>query len=219
MITGNSIGYLQRVDIAALQTVAMASQLKIQVEALPGVFCTPNRPLAWVMHDASGAVSDDDVEAITATFVIGKSRVFEQDPRFGLVVLSEIASRALSPTLNDPGSAIEVTGTMVRLFMMYNECGESGRDAKVRFDRVAVPELSLTDLFDDAFTGIARDGAGLVEVVVRLLKALEALAAVDDPSMRDNAVRHARLTLVRAEAALKLPEDITVARETARFAE
>jgi hypothetical protein len=36
--------------------------------------------------------------------------------------------------------------------------------------------------------------------------------------MRDNALRHARLALVRAENVLKIPEDLTAAREAARFA-
>jgi uncharacterized membrane protein len=150
--------------------------------------------------------------------VIGGSRVFDQDPRFGLLVLSEIASRALSPAVNDPGTAIGVTGTLVRLFVMWNECGKAGDVSTVQFDRVAVPELSVADMFDDAFTGIARDGAGNVEVVVRLLKALESLAAIGDATMRDNALRHARLALVRAENALKVPDDLTAVREAAKFA-
>ncbi|MGK2907269.1 MAG: DUF2254 family protein, partial [Desulfuromonadales bacterium] len=197
---------------------AVKSQLRIVLAALPGTFCTPDRPVAWVLREESGSVSDEDAKAIAATFVIGSARVFEQDPRFGLLVLSEIASRALSPAVNDPGTAIVVTGTMVRLFVMWNECGRAGDVSSVRFDRVAVPELSVADMFDDAFTGISRDGAGSVEVVVRLLKALETLAATGDAAMRDNALRHARLALVRAEIALKVPDDLRVVREVAKFA-
>jgi len=217
-VFGKAIGYVQRVDTAALQARAVESQLRIVVAALPGTFCTPNRPVAWVIREASGSVSDEDAEAIAATFVIGGSRVFDQDPRFGLVVLSEIASRALSPAVNDPGTAIDVTGTLVRLFVMWDECGKEGDVSTVQFDRVAVPELSVADMFDDAFTGIARDGAGNVEVVIRLLKALKALAAAEDPAMRDNALRHARLAQVRAEKVLKVPEDLAAVRKVARFA-
>jgi uncharacterized membrane protein len=217
-VFGKAIGYVQRVDTAALQARAVESQLRIVVAALPGTFCTPNRPVAWVIREASGSVSDEDAEAIAAPFVIGGSRVFDQDPRFGLVVLSEIASRALSPAVNDPGTAIDVTGTLVRLFVMWDECGKEGDVSTVQFDRVAVPELSVADMFDDAFTGIARDGAGNVEVVIRLLKALKALAAAEDPAMRDNALRHARLAQVRAEKVLKVPEDLAAVRKVARFA-
>ncbi|NCC05857.1 MAG: DUF2254 domain-containing protein [Proteobacteria bacterium] len=209
------IGYVQHVDIAALQARAVQSQLRIVVAALPGTFCTPDRPVAWVIRDATDSVSDEDAKAIADTFVIGDSRSFDQDPRFGLLVLSEIASRALSPAVNDPGTAIGVAGTLVRLFVMWNERGKADDVYAVQFDRVAVPELSLADMFDDAFTGIARDGAGNVEVVVWLLKALGSLAVTGDATMRDNALRHARLAVVRAVNALKISEDITAVREAA----
>lgn len=217
-VFGDSIGYLQRIDTAELQERAEASKLRILVGALPGAFCTPNRPVAWVIPDTSGSVSDEDADRIAATFEIGDSRVFDQDPRFGLVVLSEIASRALSPGVNDPGTAIDVAHTLVRLFMLWNECGKADDVTTVKFDRVAAPELSLADSFDDAFTGIARDGAGKVEVVVRLLKSLESLAAAGNAAMRANARRHARLALVRAENVLQVSEDLAAAREAAEFA-
>ncbi len=217
-VFGQKIGYVQRVDTDALQARAAASQLRIVVAALPGTFCAPNRPVARVIREASGGVSDKDTAAIAAAFKIGGSRVFDQDPRFGVVVLSEIASRALSPAVNDPGTAISVTGSFVRLFVMWNECGKASDVSTVQCDRVAVPELSVADMFDDAFTGIARDGAGTVEVLVRLLKALETLAASEDAAMRDNALRHARLVLVRAEKAMKIPDDLTAVREAATFA-
>ena len=221
-VFGKSIGYVQHIDVAALQARAVEWNLRIVVVALPGAFCAPNRPLAWLIPEPSGSVFDKEAEAereaIAASFVIGGSRSFTQDPRFGLVVLSEIASRALSPAVNDPGTAIDVTGTLVRLFVMWNDGGKAGDDATVQFDRVAVPELSMADMFDDAFTGIARGGAGNIEVVVRLLQALESLAAAGDSAMRENALRHARVALVRAEHALEIPEDLTAAREAARFA-
>jgi len=213
-----AIGYVQHVDIAALQARAVQSGLRIVVAALPGTFCTPDRPVAWVIREATDSVSDEDAKAVADTFVIGDSRIFDQDPRFGLLVLSEIASRALSPAVNDPGTAIGVTGTLVRLFVMWNERGKADDVYAVQFDRVAVPELSLADMFDDAFTGIARDGAGNVEVVVWLLKALGSLAVAGDATMRDNALRHARLAVIRAEKALKISEDITAVREAAKYA-
>ncbi|MFW6054318.1 MAG: DUF2254 domain-containing protein, partial [Thermodesulfobacteriota bacterium] len=125
-VFGKTIGYVQRVNIDALQAQAVKSKLRIVVAALPGTFCTPNRPVAWVIPDASGSVSDEDAKAIAAVFVIGVSRVFDQDPRFGLLVLAEIASRALSPAVNDTGTAIGVTGTLVRLFVMWDECDKGG---------------------------------------------------------------------------------------------
>ena len=75
-IFAKAIGYVQRVDTDVLQARAVEAQLRIVVAALPGTFCTPNRPVAWVIQEASSSVSDKDAEAIAATFVIGGSRVF-----------------------------------------------------------------------------------------------------------------------------------------------
>ena len=220
VVIGKSIGYLRRVDTAALQSRAEASRLKIVVAALPGTFCTPKRPVAWVMAESSQGVSDEDAQAIAGAFVIGDSRVFDQDPRFGLVVLSEIASRALSPAVNDPGTAIDVTHTLLRLLVTWHECGDANAEdvAEAPFDRVAVPELSMADMFDDAFAAIARDGAATIEVMVRLLKVLEALTAVDNVAIRDAALAQARLALARAEKALTAAHDRATVNEVAGFA-
>lgn len=96
---------------------------------------------------------------------------------------------------------------------------ESAEDvAEAPCDRVAVPELSMADMFDDAFAAIARDGAATIEVMVRLLKVLEALAAVDNVAIRDAALAQARLALARAEKALTAAHDRATVNEVAGFA-
>lgn len=215
-VYGDSVGYVQRIDIAVLQIIAEKSQLEITVAALPGTFAAPGRVLAHVTTE-SGNLSETDTDQISKTFLIGGDRTFDEDPRFGLIVLSEIALRALSPAVNDPGTAIDVIGTFVRLFTNWSETVEGDDRQDFKYDRVAVPEISLSDMFDDAFNGIARDGAGAIEVVLCLQKAFQSLASIKDPIMRDVATLHARLALARAERALDLPEDLDIARKAARL--
>ena len=73
-------------------------------------------------------------------------------------------------------------------------------------------------MFDDAFGPIARDGAGTIEVVVRLEKAFESLASIGDSKMREASLDQARRVLARAEQTLDFPPDVEKAREAARFA-
>jgi len=84
------------------------------------------------------------------------------------------------------------------------------------FDRVEVPKISLRDMFDDAFTAIARDGAGAIEVAGRRQKAFHSLASTGDAAMREVAIHHARLALARAKNAQVLTEDIEVIRKLAK---
>ena len=216
-IYAESIGYVQQIDVTALQSHAEKSKLRISVASLPGTFSAPNRALAYVAAD-SGDLSEIDHDQMTRAFLIGHGRVFDEDPRFGLVVLAEIASRALSPAVNDPGTAIDIIGRFVRLFALWNQPAGEGEKRPVDCNRVSVPELSVWDMFDDAFTSIARDGAGTIEVVTRLQKAFESLASIGDATMREAATHHARQALARAEKALTLPEDVEVARKLAAFA-
>ncbi|RDE51646.1 MAG: DUF2254 domain-containing protein [Candidatus Accumulibacter meliphilus] len=216
-IYGGSIGYVQRVDVTALQTYAEESRARITVAALPGTFSAPGRALAYVTAD-SGDLSDIDARQVAQAFILGNGRQFDEDPRFGLVVLSEIASRALSPAVNDPGTAIGIIGTFVRLFALWSEPIDESDTPISECDRVEVPKISLRDMFDDAFTAIARDGAGTIEVAGRLQKAFASLASIGGGEMRDAAIHHSRLALARAENVLEIPEDLEVVRKLAKLA-
>lgn len=213
-----SVGYVQHIDLAALQTWAEKTDGRVVIAALPGTFAAPGRELACI-STRSGEIAESDREQIIQSFQIGNDRLFDDDPRFGLVVLSEIACRALSPAVNDPGTAINIIGTLVRLFVLWNEPAkaEAADEHIPKYDRVEVPEILVRDMFDDAFTGIARDGAGTVEVMVRLQKALQSLALIGDAPMKEAAKHHARLALERARLALNLTQDLTVVRNAAAF--
>ena len=213
-----SVGYVQHIDVAALQTWAEEFQVRVVVAALPGAFATPDRPLAY-LNDRQTEQTEIDISRVVESFQIGRDRLFDDDPRFGLVVLSEIAGRALSPAVNDPGTAIDIVGTLLRLFVLWGEPVNAEAVDKPKYDRVEVPEVSLTDMFDDAFTAIARDGAGVVEVSVRLQKTLNSLASIDDAELRDAATHHAQLALKRSQIALDLEEDFAVVRDAAKLAD
>ena len=71
-------------------------------------------------------------------------------------------------------------------------------------------------MFDDAFAPIARDGAALLEVQLRLLKALRALAGLGGPGFRKAALRHAQAALKRSEEKLLLEEEKARLRDIVR---
>ncbi|MFO7913664.1 MAG: DUF2254 domain-containing protein [Desulfotignum sp.] len=213
-VFSDSVGYVQRIDVAELQTWAEQAETRITVMVQPGSFVTPERPMAYVDRTYP-VVTDADCRDISEAFQIGRERAFDEDPRFGLIVLSQIAGRALSPAVNDPGTAIDIIGILVRLFLLRYPSGEQRKDGDVIYDRVAVPSLSVQDMFDDAFTAISRDGSGSVEVMIRLQKALKTLAAAGDNAMYNAAVRHSKRALFCAEKNLVLPEDLAGVRKIA----
>ncbi|MBW4933131.1 DUF2254 domain-containing protein [Marinobacter sp. F4206] len=213
-VTVDSIGYVQHIDVAALQAIAKKGRLQIEVAILPGCFKMPDQPVAYLRPD--GEQSDDGVrktgegltKKIGEAFVLGDFRTFDEDPRFGLIVMSEIASRALSPAVNDPGTAIGVIDSLVRLFVTWVRNAVPDDSRAVEYDRVLIPELSLDDMFEDAFSAIARDGAKSIEVMIRLQKALAGLAELGDAPMRKAARDQSGLAFRHAKQALPLASDV-----------
>lgn len=211
-VYGDSVGYVQRVDVEDLQVFAEKHGLEIYVDVLPGQFVMPNQPLAHVGGDIGS--EELDVGGVVQAFRIGKSRTFEEDPRYGLIVLSEIASRALSPGINDPGTAVEIIDALVHIFTEWSETEE--QDSAVHQDRVWVSSLSVDDMFDNAFNAISRDGAGTIEVMLRLQTAMASLSSLGTGELRETASKHSQFALKHAELALKLPEEIERVRQSAQ---
>jgi uncharacterized membrane protein len=87
------VGYVQRIDVGALQDWAEKAGTRIHVAVEPGSFVTPDRAIAGV-DNTHPALTGEDRRTICNAFQIGRERTFDEDPRFGLVVLSQIAGRA-----------------------------------------------------------------------------------------------------------------------------
>ncbi len=166
-VFGRKTGYVQHIDLTRLQELAEEHELLITVTARPGAYAAPDRPLMLV----AGALPEEMADRLVNAFTIGNGRTFDSDPRFGLIVLAEIGSKALSPGINDPGTAIAVVGTLVRVLAQRPE-----EDSEVKFERLLVAPLDPDDLMADSFRPIARDGAGSIEVMLRMIAGLKTLA-------------------------------------------
>ena len=208
-LVSEEIGYVQHLDVAVLDSIAGRAGGAIYVTRGPGSFADSCEPMAWL----TWSPADEQRKDLLRAFVIGSERSFEQDPRFGVIALSEIASRALSLGINDPGTAIDVIGRIVKVLAIRTD--EIEGDDEISFPNVFIPAVAISDLFDDAFAPIARDGAGTLEVGIRLQKALMSLARRNSKSFSENARRHSALALKHSDAALGLDEDKIMLRNLA----
>ncbi len=98
-------GWIQQIDddsiIDALPDGATAF-----VPVSVGGFVPAGSPLIWV--SAPEPIDDACRAGLRNSFAVGDSRTLQQDVEFGLVQLTDIAVRALSPGINDPTTAADV---------------------------------------------------------------------------------------------------------------
>lgn len=206
-IRHETIGYIQHIDVDKLSRIAEETKTPVYVMQRPGSFNDSHRPIAYIAHD----VDEDLTARIQNAFTIGDERSFEQDPRYGLVVLAEIASRALSPAVNDQGTAIDVIGTVVRLLapMAKNEIEAKDID----YQNVFIPAIETEDFFEDAYVPIARDGAGMIEIGQRLQKSYKSLYNMSDNGFKEAAKAYADQSLQRSLKTLKLEQEKDILKQ------
>lgn len=201
-VSGEVSGYVTHVDVERLDQLAGAADLRVHVLAGPGTLVYPGRAL----FAAEGEVDEDMQAAFWTAFTVERHRTFDQDPRLGLIVLSEVASRALSPAVNDPGTAIEVLNAIQRCFLPVLQ--PPVQEAPEPSERVFVPSFEIDDLIEAAYTGPMRDGASVIEVQIRLQKTVAGLADFATRQSDVDAFRTlAEAALARARESLAYAED------------
>ena len=195
-------GYIQHIYEGALSEIAEEADTDIYITAPIGKFVFEGDPILYFSKE----IEDVD-EKIRSNLSIGDLRTFEQDPRFGLIVLGEIGSKALSPGINDPGTAIDVLGRMGRIFEGYaDEMDKAMED--MPHPRLWVPPLQAADMIEDGFDPIARDGGSIVEVQLMLQKVLADLADHPDETLAKAAEEAAKRAFSRAEKHMKYGDDL-----------
>jgi uncharacterized membrane protein len=100
-----SAGWIQQIDDDAVLE-SLPERSTGYLTATVGSFVTGSSPILWI------APAPDDLDASrTSTLdavAVGNSRTMQQDIEFGVIQLTDIAVRALSPGINDPSTASDV---------------------------------------------------------------------------------------------------------------
>lgn len=108
---------------------------------------------------------------------VARERTFEQDPKYALRLLADIAIKALSPAINDPTTAVQALDQIEDLL---HRLGRRTLDAGCVADeqgvlRLVFPTPTWEDYLALAFDEIRQFGASSVQVMRRLRAALLSL--------------------------------------------
>ena len=211
-------GTVQFIDVGALADLAEAADIKIQVAVRLGDLISRDKVVAWMCETASDAVDQDTVKRIRSAIRIGQSRNRGEDPVLALQTLSEIADRALSPGINDPGTANDILDSLVQVFAdAAAESEQAG--TSTQHSRVLVPIMDPDVILTAAFEQIARDGAGFVEVAVHLQQAMSAIAPCLPASWTDALQAQSTRALHRSKQAMTNAHDFARVEAATKLAE
>jgi uncharacterized membrane protein len=158
---------VQAVDIQGLVHLAEASNAVFVFAAAVGDTLMEGMVLLSVFA-APAPVAEHKLRRRVA---LGEERTFEQDPKYALRILVDIAIRGLSPAVNDPTTAVQALDQIGDLLLRLGRCPSletgifRGRDGKVR---LVVPFPAWGELVNLALNEILFYGASSVQITRRL---------------------------------------------------
>jgi uncharacterized membrane protein len=191
-VISTSGGVVLSFDRAGLVELGTRHDCVIEMMPQVGNFVAPGDPLFRIHGGA-----DLPEHVLHNSIALGSERTVEQDPTFGFRVIVDIASKGLSPAINDPTTAVLA---LDRLHHLLRHVGGRRLDnEKVRDAGGRIRLLYRTPDWEDyvvlAVTEIRQFGGPSIQIARRLRAMLENLIATL-PEERADALRQ-QLALVK----------------------
>ncbi len=162
-----------------------------------GDFVPTGAPLLELRSDGPHAEIDDNaISGFRDGVLIGRHRVLERDVAFGIRQIVDIALRALSPSLNDPTTAVQCID---QLHDLLRASADEAFPSGIHLDSSRNPRFiertrSWDDLLDLALEEIIHAGASTQQIPRRVARMLDDLSNVV-PSDRRPAIERQALRL------------------------
>ena len=167
--------YVLALDVPRLVSLARDADAVIRVPYAVGDMVLDGETLASV-HGARVAIAE---KALRRAIMMGQERTIAYDPMFALRLLVDIAIRGLSPSLNDPTTAVQALNQIEALLL---QLGNAQLDIGQVYDaagmlRLTYPAPSWEDYLTLGLLEILQYGAASVQVQRRVGALLQALTA------------------------------------------
>jgi len=195
-------GVLLAFDLNGIVAIAQKAGCVIELVPQVGDFVAFGSPLFRIFggHDAPST------SALAQSVALGQERTMEQDPAFAFRIIVDVASKGLSPAINDPTTAVLAID---QIHHLLHNVGVRQLDEGLACDRSGALRLVYrTPDWEDfvclAATEIRHFGGTSIQVARRLRAMLENLAEVLPPE-RAALLRH-ELKLLQRSTARCFPE-------------
>jgi uncharacterized membrane protein len=165
-------GYFKELNVSMINTILCEHDLHMTVMIHRGFFVMSGRPLFKLNREVDPAIAD----ALLDCFDFFIEEYAHAHYLFGCTQMSEIAVKALSPGINDPGTAI--TAIDLLSVLLSKRLNLPDLDASPLDDgppRLLHYELSLDELLQQVFGPIRHYGCADSSVLISLLHAFKNL--------------------------------------------
>ncbi|MCA0972603.1 DUF2254 domain-containing protein [Halobacillus litoralis] len=188
VITASESGYLQGIQIDGLLRAAKQQDLLLEATFQVGSYIQKGVPLFYYWEKGEDAESPDDC---LDYLLIGNERTDIQDIEFSIQKLVEIAVKAISPSINDPHTAVNCIN---RIGSLLSELAEVHKPIRYYADqdnhlRLIMEPKEFSDYLYKSFYQIRIYGKQDLTVMNGVLEALHNIAIVHKGTVKEDTWR------------------------------
>jgi uncharacterized membrane protein len=174
---------IQAIDVPRLVALAEREGAVVAMAWAVGDTMIDGMPLLRVHGGGGRPVAERRLRRLVR---LGSERTFEQDPKYAIRILVDVAIKALSPAINDPTTAVQaldqVEDLLLRLARVDLSAGRV-RDGRGSL-RLVFPVPKWEDFLVLAFDEIRYCGANSIQVMRRMRALLQDLSEQVPPERR-----------------------------------
>ena len=202
-------GVVLAFDIRGLMSLARNTDCLIEMVPQVGDFIAVDDPLFRIYRGGTGP----SAVLLSQCVAVGQERTQQQDPALAFRIIVDVASKALSPAINDPTTAVLAIDQIHHLLKQVGN--RHLDDGVIRDEQGNIRLIYRTPDWEDfvqlAVTEIRLFGAQSIQVVRRLRSMLEHLIEVLPPERTGNLRQELSSLQITTENCFLAPEDRTLA--------
>ena len=207
-LTLRGSGYVQSVNYEALVEIAKKAHAVIELEVKPGRHVILGSTFGWI-HPPEAA-TEERRSKIENCLTLEGERASIQDPENSIRQLVEVALRALSPSVNDPFTAMAVVDRLTESLAKVMRRGSAqcvwvDEDGLVR---VLAPRSTFADFVEEAFRQIRQHSQDHPAVLIRLVEGLGQLLAQADAAQKSALQKQIEIVLEVGRRSIAQKEDL-----------
>ncbi|MDH0499350.1 DUF2254 domain-containing protein [Stutzerimonas stutzeri] len=192
-------GYFKALNVAAAQDLLEEQDARMTVQVHYGFFVMPGHPLMRIDRE----LDENCTNRLLDCFDFYVEEYAQRHFFFGFKQIVEIAVRALSPGINDPGTAIKAIDMLGVLLAERMQMPDHEVARAEDRPRIFIRELNLHQLLQMTFGPQRRYGADDLQVLQALLQACKNLLyAAEDADTERVLLRHAQAVVDQAAISL-----------------
>lgn len=200
-----SFGYLQSISTKILTDVTKEYSIKIETLVNIGNYCKQDEPL----FKTNKKLEDDCLERIQTAFTISFEEFIEDNNVLAFKHLTEIAIKAMSPGINDPGTALYAIDYIANLLQLKMQ----KKDYLLSYYKdsafLKINLIPFTEVLDKVVTSLRTYCKEDILVVLKLLKILSQLInKTSHQEHADDLTKQINNILFDARKAIENPADL-----------